>query len=37
MQKAQRLGYVDIAKGFAIVGMVYGHTYSTVQDNVLMI
>ena len=36
MQTNSRLGYIDIAKGFSIMLMVFGHTYSTSGTNYII-
>lgn len=33
----QRLDYIDMAKGFAIALMVYGHAFSTYHNTPIMI
>lgn len=33
----QRLDYIDMAKGFAIALMVFGHTFSTYQNTPMMV
>lgn len=33
----QRLDYIDMAKGFAIALMVFGHTFSTYQNTPIMV
>lgn len=36
MQTNSRLGYIDMAKGFTIMLMVFGHTYSTSGTNYMI-
>ena len=37
MSTNQRLDYIDMAKGFAIALMVFGHTFSTYQNTPIMV